>query len=116
MKAVAKIESDFNPRERTGSYIGLFQLSKKWDLQFDGDRVVVEYTNDITTGKGDGMKIETWHRRHAVMLASQLPDGIEDARIILRLATELVNDFLAEPEQPARPVATVVSIRSDDCA
>ncbi len=28
MKAVAKIESDFNPRERTGSYVGLFQLSK----------------------------------------------------------------------------------------
>jgi hypothetical protein len=28
MKAIAKIESDFNPRERTGSYIGLFQLSK----------------------------------------------------------------------------------------
>lgn len=28
LKAVAKIESDFNPKERTGSYIGLFQLSK----------------------------------------------------------------------------------------
>ena len=28
MKAVAKIESDFDPRQRTGSYIGLFQLSK----------------------------------------------------------------------------------------
>jgi len=28
MKTVAKIESDFNPRNRTGSYIGLFQLSK----------------------------------------------------------------------------------------
>jgi hypothetical protein len=27
MKAVAKIESDFDPTERTGSYIGLFQLS-----------------------------------------------------------------------------------------
>ena len=27
MKAVAKIESDFNPKDRTGSYIGLFQLS-----------------------------------------------------------------------------------------
>ena len=25
MKAVAKIESDFNPKQRTGSYIGLFQ-------------------------------------------------------------------------------------------
>jgi Transglycosylase SLT domain len=28
MKAVAKIESGFNPKQRTGSYIGLFQLSK----------------------------------------------------------------------------------------
>ena len=28
MKAVAKIESNFNPKQRTGSYIGLFQLSK----------------------------------------------------------------------------------------
>ena len=29
MKAVAKIESDFDPKQRTGSYIGLFQLSKE---------------------------------------------------------------------------------------
>jgi hypothetical protein len=28
MKAVAKVESNFDPRERTGSYIGLFQLSR----------------------------------------------------------------------------------------
>jgi hypothetical protein len=28
MEAVAKIESDFNPKQRTGSYIGLFQLSR----------------------------------------------------------------------------------------
>jgi hypothetical protein len=28
MKAVAKIESDFDPTQRTGSYIGLFQLSR----------------------------------------------------------------------------------------
>lgn len=28
MKTVAKIESDFDPKARTGSYIGLFQLSK----------------------------------------------------------------------------------------
>jgi hypothetical protein len=28
MKTVAKIESDFDPKQRTGSYIGLFQLSK----------------------------------------------------------------------------------------
>ena len=29
MKTVAKIESDFDPRNRTGQYIGLFQLSKQ---------------------------------------------------------------------------------------
>jgi hypothetical protein len=29
MKAVAKIESGFDPKQRTGSYIGLFQLSKE---------------------------------------------------------------------------------------
>jgi hypothetical protein len=28
MKAVAKIESDFDPKQRTGQYIGLFQLNK----------------------------------------------------------------------------------------
>jgi hypothetical protein len=28
MKAVAKVESDFDPTQRTGSYIGLFQLSR----------------------------------------------------------------------------------------
>jgi Transglycosylase SLT domain len=28
MQAVAKIESDFDPKQRTGSYIGLFQLSR----------------------------------------------------------------------------------------
>jgi hypothetical protein len=28
MRAVARIESDFDPKQRTGSYLGLFQLSK----------------------------------------------------------------------------------------
>jgi hypothetical protein len=38
MKAVAKIESGFNPKQRTGSYIGLFQLSKnEFDKYGSGD-------------------------------------------------------------------------------
>jgi hypothetical protein len=38
MEAVAKIESDFNPKGRTGSYIGLFQLSKhEFDLYGSGE-------------------------------------------------------------------------------
>jgi hypothetical protein len=38
MKTVAKIESGFDPKERTGSYIGLFQLSQKeFDMYGSGD-------------------------------------------------------------------------------
>jgi len=38
MKTVAKIESGFNPQQRTGSYIGLFQLSKReFGLYGSGD-------------------------------------------------------------------------------
>ncbi len=38
MKAVAKIESDFDPKQRTGSYIGLFQLNKyEFDKYGSGD-------------------------------------------------------------------------------
>jgi hypothetical protein len=57
------------------------------------------------------MKAENWHRRHAVMLAGQLPDNPEDGLIILRLATRLVVDFLAEDDEPAqKPALTVVRI------
>ena len=38
MKTVAKIESGFNPKQRTGSYIGLFQLSNhEFDKYGSGD-------------------------------------------------------------------------------
>jgi hypothetical protein len=45
----------------------------------------------------------------AFMLASQLPEGIEDARTIVRLTMDLVNDFLAqsEPGRPAKPALIV---------
>jgi hypothetical protein len=48
---------------------------------------------------GDGIKEKNWH---AVMLASQLPEETEDALLVLRLATELVTDFLAEPFEQGR--------------
>jgi hypothetical protein len=55
-------------------------------------------------------KIEPWHRRHALQLACQLPDGIDDALTILRLARELVEDFLIEPEGDCRPKIAIVPI------
>ncbi len=44
MKTVAKIESDFEPKQRTGSYIGLFQLSN------------YEFAKELFAKVGDGVK------------------------------------------------------------
>jgi hypothetical protein len=62
------------------------------------------------------MKIEAWHRRHAVTLASQLPDSTEDSVIILRLMQQLVTEFLTNPEPTRKPTATIVRIGGDECA
>ncbi|MCP1758041.1 hypothetical protein [Bradyrhizobium elkanii] len=62
------------------------------------------------------MKIQPWHRRHVIHVVSELPDDAEDALIVLRLATELVTDFLSSVvEQPAK-TATVVLIGGNECA
>jgi hypothetical protein len=47
MKAVAKIESGFDPKQRTGSYIGLFQLSKNEFNQFGSGRIVDPRDNSV---------------------------------------------------------------------
>jgi hypothetical protein len=47
MKAVAKIESGFNPKQRTGSYIGLFQLSKYEFNQYGSGNITDPRDNAI---------------------------------------------------------------------
>src|SRR5215469_3700092 len=47
MKAVAKIESDFNPKQRTGSYIGLFQLSNAEFQQYGSGDILDPRDNAI---------------------------------------------------------------------
>jgi hypothetical protein len=56
------------------------------------------------------MKIEQWHRRQAVMLASQLPEGRDDTLAILECVMELVVTFLHvdTPEPAKAPVLTLV--------
>ena len=42
-----------------------------------------------------------WHRRHAVQLVAQLPEGREDALKVLDQARHLVENFLyADEEKP----------------
>jgi hypothetical protein len=55
MTAVAKIESDFDPKQRTGSYIGLFQLSNTEFRNFgSGDMQASTYRTN--KGKSAGRK------------------------------------------------------------
>ncbi len=45
-----------------------------------------------------------WHRRQAMMLASQLPENHADAQLVLQAVTELMETFMAQVphEEPAR--------------
>jgi hypothetical protein len=47
MKAVAKIESDFDPKQRTGSYVGLFQLSNDEFAKFGSGDILNARDNAI---------------------------------------------------------------------
>jgi hypothetical protein len=58
------------------------------------------------------MKIEQWHRRQALCLASQLPDGPDDALAVLDCVRELVGTFLhSDTPEPAK--ATIVTLVRD---
>lgn len=47
-----------------------------------------------------------WRRRHAIQIVAQLPEGVEDALVVLELAKRLVEEFLQEG-QP-RPLTSDV--------
>jgi hypothetical protein len=57
------------------------------------------------------MKEHNWHRRHALQLACQLPEDSEDALIVLRMATQFMTDFLAEPGPTKKPAPVLVSFK-----
>ena len=56
------------------------------------------------------LEILPWHRRHAIHLASQLPDDTADALIVLRLAIELTEGFLAGSDKP-EPAKVLTIVR-----
>jgi hypothetical protein len=58
------------------------------------------------------MKIEQRHRRHALMIASQLPDGKGGAPAVLDCVKEVVVTFLQlDTPEPAK--ATIVTLVRD---
>ena len=50
-----------------------------------------------------------WHKRHALMLASPLPENVADARAVLREVEHLVDSWLhVEPEPSPSKVITLL--------
>jgi hypothetical protein len=55
-----------------------------------------------------------WHKRHALMLASQLPDNADDARAVLREVQNIVDGWLhVAPEPVPSKVLTLVREEKD---
>lgn len=53
-----------------------------------------ERQGDLRMGMPQG-----WHRRQAMLLASQLPEDQGDAQLIMQAVRELLDTFMDHPEQ-----------------
>jgi hypothetical protein len=62
------------------------------------------------------MSDHNWHHRHALQVACPLPDDSEDALVILRMATQLVTDFLHADQPAKKPTPVVALIGGHECA
>ncbi len=49
-----------------------------------------------------------WHKRHALLLASQLPEDQTDARMVVQALRELLETFMAEAPSQAADLASNV--------
>jgi hypothetical protein len=57
---------------------------------------------------------ENCHRRHALLLASQLPDNASDASAVIRELQHLVNSWLHPAEVPAQSKVLTLRREVDD--
>jgi hypothetical protein len=84
MKAIAKIESNFNPKARTGSYIGLFQLSKYEFAKHGSGDIIVSRDNTVAAAlkmSTEAVLFEMFNRRKPTLNDHYLihQQGIEGA-------------------------------------
>jgi hypothetical protein len=60
------------------------------------DRRLTYENKKVVSSREGGMGMPlAWHRRHALLLASQLPDDLNDAKLIVEAVSELLETFLA---------------------
>jgi hypothetical protein len=84
MKAIAKIESSFDPKQRTGSYIGLFQLSKYEFRKYGSGDILDARSNAVAAAlkmRTEAVLFQMFTRRKATLFDLYLihQQGIEGA-------------------------------------
>ncbi len=95
MKAVAKIESDFDPKQRTGSYIGLFQLS---NYEFD------KYGSGTITNPRDNAIAAAYKFTTAAILfeiQTHKKPTLSDLYLIHQQGTQGAAEHVSHPERVA---------------
>jgi hypothetical protein len=95
MEAVTKIESDFDPKQRTGSYIGLFQLSK---YEFD------RYGSGEITGARDNAIAGAYKFAVAAImfeLQTHKKATLADLYLIHQQGTQGAAEHVAHPDRVA---------------
>jgi hypothetical protein len=95
MKAVAKIESDFDPKQRTGSYMGLFQLSH---YEFD------KYgSGDISSPRDNAIAAAYKFTTAAILfeLSTHKKPTLDDLYLIHQQGTQGAAEHVSHPERIA---------------
>jgi hypothetical protein len=95
MKAVAKIESDFDPKQRTGSYIGLFQLSK--------DEFAVYGSGDILSARDNAIAAAYKFATAAILfeLSTHKKATFSDLYLIHQQGTRGAEEHVNHPDRIA---------------
>ena len=92
MEAVAKIESNFDPRQRTGSYIGLFQLSN-YEFQKYG-------SGDITNPRDNAVAVAYKFATAGILfeLNTHKKATLNDLYLIHQQGTQGAAEHISHPE------------------
>jgi hypothetical protein len=117
MKAIARIESDFDPKQRTGSYFGLFQLSKDEFAKYGSGDILDARDNALAAANkfatGDILFELSTHKKATFsdlyLIHQQGTRGERNTSII---QTELLGNQCAPPTGAKRRVRSGASERS----
>ena len=95
MKAVAKVESDFDPKQRTGSYIGLYQLSNSEFARYGSGDILNPRDNAVAAAFKFAASAITFE------LTTHKKPTIADLYLIHQQGTQGAEEHVTHPERAA---------------